>query len=150
MAPAGARRASAQRAQPVLVHLGRGGWGSTSLGCGLAVRLALDRLARRLAARVPHGEPVRHAALPNPGPPLGRLVGLGQPAPSLPPSWAGACVPGRPYPALPGTPTTTNFCGAPEFEAMGSHSVFVSIGRGVCVDEAALAAALKSNDNGGS
>ena len=32
-------------------------WGSTSLGCGLAVRLALDRLARRLAAMVPHGEP---------------------------------------------------------------------------------------------
>ena len=36
-APTGARRASAQCAQPVLVHhLGRRGWGSTSLGCGLA------------------------------------------------------------------------------------------------------------------
>ena len=40
------------RSASVLVHLGRGGWGSTSLGCGLAVRLALDRLAAMLRPAV--------------------------------------------------------------------------------------------------
>jgi len=43
---------------------------------------------------------------------------------------------------LPGTPLTYHFCGEAEFAAMKKSAVFVSLGRGVCVDESALAAAL--------
>lgn len=46
--------------------------------------------------------------------------------------------------SLPGTPQTVNFCGEKEFATMKTSGVFVSIGRGTCVDEDALAAALKS------
>ena len=80
-APAGARRASAQCAQPVLVHhLGRRGWGSTSLGCGLAVFLLPLARLWRVAAEVLHV--VNLSGLPpfpypDPRPPLGRLVGPG-------------------------------------------------------------------------
>ena len=40
--------------------------------------------------------------------------------------------------SLPGTAQTLNFCGAQEFGAMKSTGVFVSLGRGAAVDEAAL------------
>eukprot|EP00041_Stephanoeca_diplocostata_P025518 m.669336 g.669336 ORF g.669336 m.669336 type:complete len:326 (-) comp22762_c1_seq4:490-1467(-) len=46
--------------------------------------------------------------------------------------------------ALPGTTETHNYCSTAEFEAMKKTAVFISIGRGVCVDEDALAAALRS------
>merc|ERR1712070_602108 len=36
------------------------------------------------------------------------------------------------------------FCGAKEFGAMKKTGVFISLGRGICVDEAALSEALKS------
>ena len=45
---------------------------------------------------------------------------------------------------LPGTPQTLDYCGAEEFAAMKPSAVFISIGRGVCVDEGALAAALQA------
>jgi len=51
--------------------------------------------------------------------------------------------------SLPGTPGTENFCGAKEFGAMKDTGVFVSIGRGTCVDEDALAAALKQKQIAG-
>jgi phosphoglycerate dehydrogenase-like enzyme len=38
-----------------------------------------------------------------------------------------------------------NFCGAAEFSAMKQSGVFVSLGRGAVVDEAALLAALTAN-----
>ena len=44
--------------------------------------------------------------------------------------------------ALPGTPETADFCGALEFAAMKESGVFISIGRGLAVDENALAEAL--------
>ena len=44
--------------------------------------------------------------------------------------------------ALPGTAETADFCGAAEFGAMKETGVFISIGRGLAVDEAALAEAL--------
>ena len=44
--------------------------------------------------------------------------------------------------ALPGTAETADFCGAAEFGAMKESGVFISIGRGLAVDEAALAEAL--------
>ena len=43
---------------------------------------------------------------------------------------------------LPGTPQTLDFCGEAEFRAMKPGSVFISCGRGLAVDEDALAAAL--------
>jgi len=43
---------------------------------------------------------------------------------------------------LPGTKETKNFCGKEEFEAMKSTGVFINIGRGITVDEAALCQAL--------
>jgi len=46
--------------------------------------------------------------------------------------------------SLPGTPQTRHFCGAAEFAAMKETAVFISIGRGVCVDESALCEALHS------
>jgi phosphoglycerate dehydrogenase-like enzyme len=45
---------------------------------------------------------------------------------------------------LPGTPATKHFCDAAAFGTMAAHSVFLSLGRGSAVDEAALAAALRS------
>ncbi len=45
---------------------------------------------------------------------------------------------------LPGTPQTLDYCGAEEFAAMKPTGVFISMGRGVCVDEDALAAALQA------
>ena len=51
--------------------------------------------------------------------------------------------------ALPGTAATENFCGAAEFAAMKKTSIFLSIGRGLAVDEDALAAALISKSIGG-
>lgn len=46
--------------------------------------------------------------------------------------------------SLPGTPETRHFCGSLEFATMKETAVFISIGRGVCVDEAALCEALRS------
>uniref|UniRef100_A0A7S3Z514 D-isomer specific 2-hydroxyacid dehydrogenase NAD-binding domain-containing protein n=1 Tax=Lotharella globosa TaxID=91324 RepID=A0A7S3Z514_9EUKA len=43
---------------------------------------------------------------------------------------------------LPGTSETLNFCGEKEFDAMKRTGVFINIGRGVTVDEAALCKAL--------
>ena len=40
--------------------------------------------------------------------------------------------------SLPGTAATKDFCGVDEFKAMKSTGVFVSLGRGAAVDEAAL------------
>ena len=45
---------------------------------------------------------------------------------------------------LPGTPETIDFMGKAEFAAMKKSAVFVSIGRGVTVDEEALADVLES------
>lgn len=44
--------------------------------------------------------------------------------------------------SLPGTPETYHFCGAKEFAAMKDTAVFISLGRGVCVDESSLCEAL--------
>ena len=46
--------------------------------------------------------------------------------------------------ALPATPETEDVFGAEEFDAMRPSAVFISIGRGSNVDEAALADALSS------
>ena len=51
--------------------------------------------------------------------------------------------------ALPGTPDTKHFVSTPEFDAMRPGTIFVSLGRGLCVDEAALDAALRSGKLGG-
>ncbi len=45
---------------------------------------------------------------------------------------------------LPGTPDTLDFCGADEFAAMKPTGVFISVGRGLVVDEEALADALEA------
>ena len=45
---------------------------------------------------------------------------------------------------LPGTPETLDFCGAAEFQSMKNDAIFISIGRGLVVDEDALAAAVQS------
>lgn len=45
--------------------------------------------------------------------------------------------------ALPGGEATRHFCGRAEFQAMKPSAVFISIGRGTCVDEASLVAALR-------
>ncbi|KAJ1622241.1 D-isomer specific 2-hydroxyacid dehydrogenase [Pavlovales sp. CCMP2436] len=50
---------------------------------------------------------------------------------------------------LPGTPGTFHFCGGAEFGAMKKDAVFISLGRGSAVDEAALAAALLSGQIAG-
>jgi len=47
--------------------------------------------------------------------------------------------------SLPGTPSTLKFCGEMEFKSMRKNAIFVSIGRGTCVDEDALCHALKTN-----
>merc|ERR1719203_1572656 len=46
--------------------------------------------------------------------------------------------------SLPGGPATHLFCGEPEFFAMKDSAVFISIGRGTCVDERALVQVLQS------
>jgi len=46
--------------------------------------------------------------------------------------------------SLPGGASTMQFCGQAEFEAMKDTGVFISIGRGTCVDEAALVDAMKA------
>jgi phosphoglycerate dehydrogenase-like enzyme len=46
--------------------------------------------------------------------------------------------------SLPSTPSTFHFCGKNEFEAMKPSAVFISIGRGACVDEVALFNALEN------
>lgn len=51
--------------------------------------------------------------------------------------------------SMPGTPETHHFCGAEEFGAMKPSAVFISIGRGMCVDEAALCEALTSGSIAG-
>lgn len=50
---------------------------------------------------------------------------------------------------LPGTPETYRFCDARAFGAMRRDAVFISLGRGSAVDEAALAQALSSGAIGG-
>ena len=50
---------------------------------------------------------------------------------------------------LPGTEQTRHFMSTAEFAAMRDGAVFVSLGRGVAVDEAALDAALRSGRLGG-
>ena len=50
---------------------------------------------------------------------------------------------------LPGTPETYHFVGHAELEAMPPGAVFVSLGRGVAVDEAAVDAALRRGRLGG-
>lgn len=45
---------------------------------------------------------------------------------------------------LPGTPSTKNFCGEKEFDAMKPSSVFISLGRGTTVDEDALYKVLRT------
>lgn len=44
--------------------------------------------------------------------------------------------------SLPGTPETHHFCSTSEFDAMKQSAIFISVGRGMCVDEAALCKAL--------
>merc|ERR1711920_334734 len=44
--------------------------------------------------------------------------------------------------SLPGTPETHHFCSTKEFDAMKNSAIFISVGRGMCVDEAALCKAL--------
>lgn len=46
--------------------------------------------------------------------------------------------------ALPLTPSTRGFIGAPAFEAMKPSAVFINVGRGASVDEAALIEALRN------
>jgi len=50
---------------------------------------------------------------------------------------------------LPGTPSTKHFVSSAEFAAMRPGAIFVSLGRGVAVDEAALDAALRGGRLGG-
>lgn len=50
---------------------------------------------------------------------------------------------------LPGTPETANFCGTAEFAAMKESAVFISVGRGMVVDEDALAEALSTKSIAG-
>mmetsp|Transcript_10476 Transcript_10476/g.23062 ORF Transcript_10476/g.23062 Transcript_10476/m.23062 type:complete len:338 (-) Transcript_10476:694-1707(-) len=51
--------------------------------------------------------------------------------------------------SLPGGEKTYHACGAEQFEAMKSTGIFISMGRGTCVDEVALAKALKSGSIAG-
>ena len=50
---------------------------------------------------------------------------------------------------LPGTEQTADFCSTEEFGAMKSDAVFISIGRGLAVDEDALARALREGQIAG-
>ena len=51
--------------------------------------------------------------------------------------------------ALPGTPETIDFVGAAEFAAMKPSGVFISLGRGLVVDEEALGEALRAGSIAG-
>merc|ERR1711879_730978 len=51
--------------------------------------------------------------------------------------------------SLPGGASTNKFCGRTEFNAMKSTAVFISLGRGTCVDEGELVQALKGNQIAG-
>jgi len=51
--------------------------------------------------------------------------------------------------SLPGGAATYHCCGADEFKAMKPSSVFISMGRGSCVDESALVPALTSGQIAG-
>lgn len=51
--------------------------------------------------------------------------------------------------SLPGGPKTYHLCGAADFAVMKPTAVFISIGRGSCVDEAALVDALRGGRIGG-
>ena len=51
--------------------------------------------------------------------------------------------------ALPGTPETIDFVGAAELDAMKPSSVFISLGRGLVVDEMALGDALRAGSIAG-
>merc|ERR1712060_7156 len=51
--------------------------------------------------------------------------------------------------SLPGTPSTYHACGEAEFAKMKASGVFISLGRGSCVDEAALIKVLQSSQIGG-
>ena len=50
---------------------------------------------------------------------------------------------------LPGTAETMDYCSQPEFKAMKPSGVFISVGRGVVVDEEALSNALASGEIAG-
>ena len=50
---------------------------------------------------------------------------------------------------LPGTAETMDYCSQPEFKAMKSSGVFISVGRGVVVDEEALSNALANGEIAG-
>ena len=50
---------------------------------------------------------------------------------------------------LPGTEQTADFCSTEEFSAMKADGVFISIGRGLAVDEDALATALREGQIAG-
>ena len=50
---------------------------------------------------------------------------------------------------LPGTPDTRHFVGAAELAAMRDGAIFVSLGRGIAVDEAAVDHALRQGRLGG-
>ena len=52
--------------------------------------------------------------------------------------------------ALPGTQDTTDFFSTAAFDAMKNDAVFISLGRGVCVDETALVEALRNEKIKGS
>ena len=51
--------------------------------------------------------------------------------------------------ALPGTAETANFCGAAEFGAMKPSAIFISVGRGLAVDEDALLRSLQGGELAG-
>jgi len=51
--------------------------------------------------------------------------------------------------SLPGTAETASFMGEEEFNAMSESSVFISMGRGIAVDEDALVKALRSDSIAG-
>lgn len=48
--------------------------------------------------------------------------------------------------ACPGTPATTHMMGSAQFAAMKPDAIFINIGRGVCVDQEALVAALTAGE----
>ena len=50
---------------------------------------------------------------------------------------------------LPGTQETVNFCSVDEFSAMKKEGIFISVGRGLVVDEEALADALENDEIAG-
>jgi phosphoglycerate dehydrogenase-like enzyme len=51
-------------------------------------------------------------------------------------------------PHMQGTPETTRMMGTIQFRAMKKDAIFINIGRGVCVDQDALVAALVAGEIG--